>query len=188
MSYQQGYPQQQPQGDWQGGGYPTADGGSTSPVVAVIAAILGLAATAAFVVITTDFFNELEGISFGDLPGEMITIAILRIAAAALLLIGAIVVFFRKLPGAIILAFGGLVGIAAIVLYPLLLADYFPGLGFGSYLEELFTFNGAQATFGAIALIASPLALIFSILPPTLNYLKGSPASSYEGYPQQQGW
>jgi hypothetical protein len=205
MSYQQqGYPQQQPQqpprmGGYQSGGYPAAD--SPSPAVAVIAGILGLVATAGLIVATVksmSLFSDL-GLSFGDLPGKVKTLLILGFAAAAVLLIGAIVVFLRKLAGAIILVIGGLAGIAAVVMYPVLL----PGGDFGEFFKEMFKFPDAQATFLVVALIASPLTLIAAILPPTLNYLKGSRSdvdsgfgTPPQGYPQQgygqqgqqQGW
>jgi hypothetical protein len=58
----------------------------------------------------------------------------------------------------------------------------------GDYLKAIFKFEETQATFSAIALIASPLALILSVLPPTLKYLRGSSRSSgYDDYPQQPG-
>lgn len=194
MSYQQqGYPQQQPQqpqmGGYQSGGYPAAD--SPSPAAAVIAGILGLVAAAGLIVATVksmSAFSDL-GISFGDLPGKLKTLLILGFAAAAVLVIGAIVVFLRKLAGAIILVIGGLAGIAAVVMYPVLI----PGADFGEFFKEMFKFPDAQATFLVVALVASPLALIAAILPPTLNYLKGSSSdvdsgfgTPPQGYPQQQ--
>lgn len=175
MSYQHGY-QQQPQG--YPGSYPEP-GGSTNPVLAVLAGILGLAAAAALVVLNINLLSILE-VGLGDLPSELLTIVIIRFAAAAILVIGAIVVFVRKLAGAVILALGGLAGIAAILLYPVVLSD--AGVGFGEYIEAIFKFDETQATFSAVALIASPLALIMSILPPTLNYLKGSSDDDFGGY------
>jgi ABC-type anion transport system duplicated permease subunit len=200
MSYQQqGYPQQQPQqpqmGGYQSGGYPAAD--SPSPVAAVIAGILGLVAAAALVVATVKFMSALSdlgdsvgrSIGFGDYPGKLKTLVLLGFVAAAILVIGAIVVFLRKMAGAIILVIGGLAGIAAVVLYPTLTDS-----PFGEFLKQMFKFPDAQATFLVVALIASPLALIAAILPPTLNYLRGSSGSDVDsgfgtpprGYPQQQ--
>jgi len=200
MSYQHGYQQQpqqqQPYGGYQGGGGYPEPVNSTNPAMAIIAAVLALAAAAA---LTVAGFSELSalddqlGAGFGDLPGEWKTALIIRFAAALVLLIGAIIVFARKLAGAIITVIGGLAGIAAVLLYPVLLSDTLGGrLDFGNYLEALFKFEETFLTFSAIALIVSPLALIVAILPPTLNYLKGSGSSSDfgGGYPQQpqQGW
>lgn len=196
MSYQQGYPQQ-PLGGFQD--YPS--GGRGNPALAIIAAVLALVVAAALVIVNVDLLKDMPG-SISDLPGEMTTVIIVRFAAALILLIGLIMVFVRKLAGAFLIAAGALIGAAIVLLYPVLLKDFFQGVGFGEYLEALFKFKNAQATFPAIALIASPLALIASLLPPTLNYLRGSSASGYDypqtpsggypqvggGYPQQQGY
>lgn len=191
MSYQQGYPQQQPSGMYQGGGYPPEAGGGSNPATAIIAAVLALVAAASLVVINVHFFSELLGdAGFGDLPGEMKTIVIVRFAGAAVLLAGLIVVLFRKTAGAFLVIVGALVALAAILLYPVLLKDFFPALNFGDYLKNLFEFDGPQATFAAITLIAAPLALIMSILPPTFEYLRGSGTDDYpqQTYPQQPTW
>jgi amino acid permease len=199
MSYQQGYPQQPPSGVYQQGGYaPEMGGGGGNPATAIIAAVLGLVAAASLVVLDIHFFNDEipDRISFGDLPGEFKTLVILRFAGAAVLLIGLILVLFRKVAGALVLVFGALVALAAILLYPVLLKDYVPGLDFGEYIKEVFKFDATPATFSAITVIASPLALILAVLPPTLNYLRGSqggeqyPQQTYpqQGYPQQPNW
>jgi hypothetical protein len=196
MSYQQGYPQQ-PTAMYQGG-YPAETRGA-NPATAILAAVLGLVAAASLIVINVHFFSNFMGnLGLSDLPGAMQTLIILRFAGAVVLLIGVILVLFRKLAGAILLIFGALIGVAAILLYPTLLKDYFPGLEFGEYVKTLFKFNGPQTTFAAITVIAAPLALILSILPPTLNYLRGSreddhpqfPQQTYpqQGYPQQPNW
>lgn len=189
MSYQYGYQQQSPPqyGGYQGG-YPEPGAGA-NPTLAIIAGLLGLAAVGALLVVNFNQLGDMAGASFGDLPGEFQTVVVLRFAAAAVLLIGAVIVFIRKLAGAIVLVLGALAGISAILLYPVLLADFLGGqLDLGSYLEEIFKFDGTFATFSAVALIAAPLALILVILPPSLSYLKGSaPSGGYDGYPQQ-GW
>lgn len=187
MTYQQGYPQQQPSGAYQAG-YPAEPSRGGNPGLAIIAGVLGLAAGAALVVLNLDFFNSLrDNLGFGDLPGEMKTIVILRFAGAAVLLVGLILVLVRKLAGAFVLVLGALVAIAAILMFPVLLKDFFPGLTFGDYFKEIFKFDGPQTTWAAVALIAAPLALIAAILPPTLNYLRGSGGrdDDFPQYPQQ---
>jgi hypothetical protein len=194
MSYQHGY-QQQPQGAYPGS-YPEPEE-RRNPALAIVAGLLGLVAAAALVVINVELFNLLEGAP-DEVFGEFTPIIIVRFAAAGLLLIGAIIVFIRKLAGAFVLVLGGLAGIAAILLFPVLLSDVAPdGLTFGDYLESLFQFEETQETFSAVALIASPLVIILAILPPTLNYLRGPSdtpgGSAYGGHPQQpqqpgQGW
>jgi hypothetical protein len=185
MTYQQGYPpQQQPAGMYQGG-YPAGPGRGASPATAIIAAVLGLVAAASLIVINVDFFSKfMDNASFGDLPGGLKTLIILRFAGAAVLLTGLIIILFRKLAGAFVLILGALLALAAILLYPVLLKDFFPSLDFAEYVKTLFKFNSAQTTFAAITVIAAPLALIMAILPPTLRYLRG-PAGDFPQYPQQ---
>lgn len=186
MSYQQGYPQKQPSGMYQGGGQAAPSGGGGNPATAIIAAVLALAAVAALLVVNFKRLGDLpSGLGFGDLPGPYKTVVILWFGAALILLVGAIIVFVRKLAGAFVVVLGGLAGIAAVLLYPVILGD---ALGIeikmGDYLEEVFKFDGTESTFSAIALILSPLALILAILPPTLNYLRG-PGNDVSQYPQQ---
>jgi hypothetical protein len=192
MSYQQqGYPQQQPQQGYYPGAYPPPVGPvpGANPASAIIAGILGLLVAASLVVVNIDFFGQLDGLTLSTLPSQFTVIVIIRFAAAAIALLGAVLVFARKVAGAIILAVGGLAGVAAVLLYPVVLGTLGRRFGdFGAYFDSLFKFDGAQATFSAIALIASPIALILALIPPTLRYLRASgvPAYPQQGYPQQQ--
>jgi hypothetical protein len=206
MSYpQQGYPQQPqaPQGYPQQppAYYPPAapppPSGSASPATAVIGLVLGLLAAAALIVVAVHLLTLLDGASLGDLPSQFTTVLVTKFAAAAILLVGALIVALRKVPGAVILALGGAAGVAAMLLDPVIMGSLNPRFGdFGEYLKDLFSFNGTDSTFGAIALITSPLVLILAILPHTLKWLRGSradavpqyapqPGYSPEGYPQQ---
>lgn len=189
-------PQQQQAGGYPSGGYSEPDNG-TSPTLAIIAAVFALAALASLLVVNFKRLGDVpDGVGFGDFPGPYKTVVILWFGAAVVLLIGAILMFVRKLAGAFITVVGGLAGIAAVLLYPVILGDAFGvELPMGDYLEAIFKFDETEAIFSATALIASVLALILAILPPSLNYLKGSSASSsgYDGYqqpqqPQQPGW
>ncbi len=185
MSYQQGYPQQP---TYQGGYPPAPTGGGSNPAAAVITAVLAIVAAAGLVVVNVKSLSDLpSGAGFGDLPSQFQTVVIIWFAAALILLVGAIIVFARKIAGAFIVVLGGLAGIAAVLLYPVILGN---ALGvkipIGDYLEEVFKFKSTEATFTAIALIGSPLALILAILPPTLNYLRGS--RGVDQYPPQQSY
>ena len=196
MTYQQGqgYPQQQqPSGMYQQGGYPPPPTTSSpaNPATAIIAAVLALVAAASLVVVNLKRLGDLpSGLGFGDLPGQYKTVVILWFGAALILLVGVILLFVRQVAGAIITLLGGLAGIAAVLLYPVIIGD---ALGvkipMGDYLEEVFKFDGTESTFSAIALIASPLALILAILPPTFAYLRGNrgvdPYQPQQNYPQQ---
>jgi hypothetical protein len=189
MSYQQGYPQQQPPPGMQQSGYPAAPSRG-NPATTIIAAVLGLVAAVALVVLNVHLFTDevSPGMGFGDLRGEFKTLVILRFAGALLLLTGLVLMLARKLAGAILLVIGALVGAAAILVVPMLLKDVFDalGLGFGDYLSDLFKFANVQQTFAALALIAAPLALIVAILPPTLRYLRRARGGDdFPQYPQQ---
>lgn len=194
MSYpQQGYPQQ-PQGYPQQppAYYPPAapsPAGSASPATAVIGLVLGLLAAASLIVVAVHLLTLLDGASLGDLPSQFTIVLVTKFAAAAILLIGALIVALRKVPGAVILALGGAGGAAAMLLDPVIMGSLNPRFGdFGDYIKDLFSFNGTDSTFGAIALVTSPLVLILAILPPTLKWLRGSRADAAPRYAPQPGY
>lgn len=172
MSYQQGYPQQQ---NTYQAAPPAAPSRGASPAMAILAAVLGLVAAAALAIVNFKRLGDLPpGAGFGDLPGAYKTVVILWFGAALILVIGAIIVFVRKTAGAFVLVLGGLAGIAAVLLYPVILGDAIGiKIEMGEYLKEVFKFDGTESTFSAVALIASPLALIDAILPPSLRWLRG---------------
>lgn len=197
MSYPQsgGYqqqPWQQPGGQQPGQGgygggynYPAQTGGG-SPATAIIAGVLGLAAA---VLMGIAGFKMISDIPDGaEVPSEYNIMMILLFAAAVVCLIGAIITFVRKVAGAFVLLIGAIVVIAAILVQPALLSSMASEAGgsvsFGDFFEQLFKFNDAQSTCEAIALIVAPFLLILSVIPPTLNWLRGS-TQSYGGYPQQ---
>ena len=190
MSYQ-GYPQQ-PQ--WHGGGggyggYPQQPPRSTNPATAIIAGILGLGLVAALTVAAVDFTDSIANGNLGDLPGEFLTILIGLYAIAAIGLIGAILVFVRKVAGAFLLLTAALLTLVLILLEPTLIEGAVgKGPSFGDFFEDMFKFDSGFASGQAIGLIIAPIVLIFAIIPPTLKYLKGS-ANKYPGYDpyQQQG-
>jgi hypothetical protein len=194
MSYpQQGYPQQPP--NYQQPGQPQQPPGypqpgqpqpvRTNPATALVAAVLALCAAGALAAVGFDFLSEVpDGAGFGDLPGRLQAIPIMQFGAAVLLLIAAILLLARKMAGAVFAVLGGLAGIAAILLVPML-AD----IGMGIYLELVFKFDSTGATMSAIALILSPLALIVAILPATLRHLRGTADDGYpEPPPNQPTW
>lgn len=177
MTYPQGYPQQQPPyGQQPPGNYPPSGGSAAG---AVIAGLLGLVGAGGLATVTVHLLTNLGGVSFGDLPGETKTVVIVQAVAAVVLLVGAIIVFARKVAGAFVLAFGGLFGVVAVLLPPLIV----PQADFGAYFNQIFSFAGPEEIASAVALIASPLALICVVLPPSINYLRGGSAPRQPG-----GW
>ncbi|HEU5472020.1 MAG TPA: hypothetical protein VFV67_15315 [Actinophytocola sp.] len=180
MSYQQqGFPQQQQQqlpGQFGAG----AAAPRTNPATAVLTGLLALVAAGAIGLAAVAVFNELDG-GFGDLPGELKTILVLRVAGAALLLIGAILVFARKMAGAILTVLGALATIASVLLLPVLAE-----MPMSRYFELIFQFEDADSIGSVVALFAAPLALIFAILPSTLRHLRRRAGNDYEEPQGQQ--
>jgi hypothetical protein len=194
VSYQQGgYPQQPYPG---AGGYPAAPGGGTNPATAILAAILALAVAGFEGTIAGQFFGN--GGSF-NLPTQFIVSPIVQIAVGLFLLIGAILMFARKLAGAILAIIGSIMAIAMFFLEPVIISDGKADIG--RFIEAVFQFEQTETIFRALILIVAPLALILAVIPPTLKHLKGvgnAPyaGDGYPGYPnpqggypqQQQGW
>ncbi|TDQ04215.1 hypothetical protein [Labedaea rhizosphaerae] len=206
MSYpQQGGYQQQPwqqgggqpgggQGGYGGGGYnyPAQTGGG-NPATAIIAGILGIAVAALLAIPAFKMLGDAPD----NTPTELTIMVVLLLAAAAVCLVGSIVTFVRKVAGAFVLLIGAIVAIAAILLQPVLIGsamkdagapdEAIPGMG--DFLEAIFKFNTFEDSCLAIALILAPILLIFSVIPPTLNWLRGA-TQSYGGYqqPQQGGY
>jgi hypothetical protein len=190
VSYPQqgGYPQQ----PYNGGGYPTAStGGRTNPATAIIAALLALVVAGAEVYILVNLFDAIGDFSNVDAKGW----AVIGTDAAAglLLLLGTMFTLGRKMAGAVLIILGAILGIVGFFLYPVLAIG---GSFIGQYLELVFKFASTDAIIQVVTLIGSPLALIFAIIPPTLNHLRGNRDDAYaasDPYPnsggfQQQGY
>lgn len=174
MTYQQGYPQQPP---WHGGGR------RTNPATAIIAAIVGLGIAGMLSYLNIDLLRRLQDTT--ELPGELTTMIILRFAVAAIALLGAILVFARQLAGAFLLIAAAVLAIVVIVIEPTIfefaaatmigsLPEVTSTSATGAYFEAMFEFGNEQAVLRALSLFAAPVLLLLSVLPPTLNYLKGS--------------
>lgn len=222
MSYpQSGGFQQQPyqQGGGQGGygggyNYPAQTGGSSA--AAIVGAILGLVTGVLAVLAGIGIINSfVQGpVELSDLPGQVMTAIIGLFAVGVVLIIGAILMFARKVAGAFLILIGAILTVAVILLEPVLFQSIegasSAAFEFGEYFKAMFTFGGdaAGAASGgyvmwmgcqAIALVAAPIALIVAVIPPSLNWLRGSSAGAQGyggGYPQQpqqggggyQGW
>jgi hypothetical protein len=173
MAYQQNYPQQ---GNWQQGGDPAGyqqEVGVTggNPALAIFAAILGLGAAGALAYTNIDLIRKMpDGL---EMPGSWKTMIAAHFVVAGIALLGAVVVFARKVAGAFILLVAGLLAVAAIALDPLFLAgDGSPD--FGGYFKVLVKFDDPQATFRFIAAALGVVLVVISALPASLNYLRGS--------------
>lgn len=194
MAY--GY-QQQP-GPWQGGGGYHQQQPSGSPVLSVMAGILGIALAGCLGYATIDLIGEIpDGV---DAPGGYTAMFVLHFLVAGLGLLGAILVFARQVAGAFVLLAAGLLAVVAIVVDPLmaealwvfLLGDM-PGAPptgeFAAYWEAMFEFGNEQAVLFFASLVLGAILLVIAALPPSLNYLRGSSqGQAGYGYPQQPQW
>jgi hypothetical protein len=170
VSYPQqgGYPQQPYQ--------PAPAVGSTNPFTAVLAALLALSVAAFEIVVLVRFFDVINFSTLGDQPVEVLVVLGAQAAATLFLVLGAMFTFARKMAGTVLIVIGSILALAAFFLLPVL-----NKIDLGQYLEVVFTFGAAQQTFQALILIVSPLALLVSVLPPTLNHLRGG-RDDYDPY------
>jgi hypothetical protein len=131
-----------------------------------------------------------------ELPGGWTAMYVLHFVVAALGLLGAILVFARQLAGAFVLLAVAAVGIAVLVLDPVMaeslwfsMVGALPGVeptgDYSAYFEAMFEFGNEQAVLRFIALVLSVILLVIAALPPSLNWLRGSRHQSYRPYPQQ---
>ncbi|GAB2992215.1 hypothetical protein LWP59_33680 [Amycolatopsis acidiphila] len=106
-----------------------------------------------------------------DLPRDTKIVLGLYLGAAVILLIGALITFFRAVAGAVLLLIGGLATIAAVVTEPLLLyPDYF-----GQFFKAMFQFVPDDAFVRVAATVGGPVVLVLSSLPWTFRYLRYRP-------------
>jgi hypothetical protein len=139
----------------------------TSPVTAVIAALLALTVTGFEIVLLVRAFDVVDFATLGDQPPQVVALLGSQAVAGVVLLLGAMFTFARKMAGTVLIVIGAVLALATFFLVPVL--NMIP-LGF--YLEAVFEFATSPQVFQALTLIVSPIALLMSLLPPTLNYLR----------------
>lgn len=173
MSYPQqgGYPQQQPYQQ-----QPVPSGRGTNPFTAILASLLALAVAGFEIIVLVRYFDVINFSNLGDQPVEILVVLGLQAAAALFLVLGAMFTFGRKMAGTVLIVIGSIVALAGFFVYPVLFK-----IDLGQYLDAVFQFGGSQQTFLALTLIVSPLALLMSVLPPTLNHLRGG-RDDYDPY------
>jgi hypothetical protein len=174
VSYPQqgGYPQQPYQQQPQ----PVPPGGRTNPFTAVLGALLALSVAAFEIVVLVRVFDVLNFSTLGDQSADLLVILGVQAAAALFLVLGAMFTFARKMAGTVLIVIGSILALAGFFLSPFL-----GKIDIGQYLEAIFRFSGSSQTFQALILIVSPLALLVSVLPPTLNHLRGG-RDDYDPY------
>ncbi|HVW39923.1 MAG TPA: hypothetical protein VHC18_01105 [Amycolatopsis sp.] len=140
---------------------------------AILAGVVGLVLAGVLGYLPASVFIDV-GIS--DLPGKALVMLGLYLGAALLLLLGALVTFFRAVAGAVLLLIGGLAAIGAVLSEPLLL---YPSL-IGEFFKAMFSFAEDDAFVRVGAAVGGPLVFLLAVLPWTFRYLR------YQPYPR--GW
>lgn len=189
-----GYPQQ----NWQqgGGGYyppgrPLVDPGS--PALAAVGGIVGLGVAGVLGTETILLLSDLDGAP--ELPGGWTAMIVLHFVVAGLALLGAILVFARQVAGAFVLMTSAVLAVAVLLLDPVMaeevwgsmlgaLPDFTPSSSYGNYFKAMFEFGNEQAVLRFIALVLGVILVIIAMLPPSLNWLRGSRGQGYSQYPQ----
>lgn len=166
------------------GGQPAGVERTPNGATAILAGLTGLtlAGILGYLPVTQFIYY---GIS--DQPDRTLIVLGLYLGAALLLLLGAVVTFFRGLAGGILLLIGALVAMAAVVAEPTLLQ---PGR-FTAFFRAMFQFIPDDAFVRVAATVGGPLVFLLAVLPSTFRYLRDRPPErGYRlppGYPPQ-GW
>lgn len=192
-----GYPQQ----NWQGGyqqpplGYAGPGPNQSGPGLAVTSGIVGLGAGGVLLAQTIMLMSDV-----GDapqLPTGWLVMNIVHFVVAAFALLGAVLVFVRQIAGAFLLMTAAVLTVAVLLLDPALadgvfftmlgaLPDFTPSGDYANYFKAMFEFGNEQAVLRFVALALGVVLLITAVLPPALNWLRGSNRSAH--HPYAQGW
>lgn len=156
---------------------PANAGHRPSGVTAILAGFAGLA-LAPFL----GYLPVQEFIANGlDVPARPQILLGVYFFAAVVLLLGALVTFFRAVTGGVLLLAGAVVTIAAVLGEPLFVSD----TGFTEFFRSVFTFTCEDAFVRVAATVGGPVVLVLSAMPATFRYLK------HPAYPpddRSQGW
>lgn len=169
-----------------------------SPLLARFSAVVGLGVAGMLVWQTMDLLS-LFGEATANMPVRWTVMIVAHFVIAGLALIGAVLVFARRVAGAFLLLTSAVLTIAAILAAPLVaedvglsmvtsVADYAAMSGNELYFHQLFEFefDNTQATLRFVALALGVLLLIVAVLPPSLNWLRRPRRNAYGG--QQTSW
>jgi hypothetical protein len=183
------YPGYDPQAD------PFARQGS--PLLAAFSGLVGLGVAGVLVWQTLDLLSFL-GDALSELPASWTAMIVVHFAIAGIAVIGAMLVFARRIAGAFILLTSALLTVAALLAAPVLVEEVgytlinlvgvtdFGDTNFGNlYFDRLFAFefDNTQATLRLAALALGVLLLIIAVLPPSLNWLRRPRRNVYSEQP-----
>ena len=154
-------------------GYPVAQSrshSSTRPsgVTAILAGLLGLAAAVAAGYVPVKIYLDMPAeFSLGALPGWVLIALAGYLGAGLVLLLGALVTFFRATAGAVLLGAGALLAVGALLTEP-----FSVGVPLARFTDAMFT-HGGFAMVDRVGLAALAVrVLVLAVLPPTLRYLR----------------
>lgn len=172
-------------------GYPVQRGGqpagierTPSGATAILAALVGLALAGIL-----GYLPVTQFIYFGivDQPDRTLIVLGLYLGAALLLLLGALVTFFRVLAGGILLLIGALVAVVSVLAESTLVQ---PGR-FTDFFRVMFQFIPDDAFVRVAATVGGPLVFLLAALPSTVRYLRDRPSEAGYGPPPgypPRGW
>ncbi len=191
-----GYPQQ----NWQGYqqppmGYVGPDPNQSGPGLAVTSGIVGLGAGGVLLTQTIMLMSDVS--EAPELPTGWLVMNIMHFVVVAIALLGAVLVFTRQIAGAFLLMTSAVLTVAVLLLDPALaeglfftmvgsLPDFEPSGDYGNYFTAMFEFGNEQAVLRFVALVLGVVLLIIAVLPPALNWLRGSDRNAR--HPYGQGW
>lgn len=145
-------------------GYPRVPGGLSAHAAGVLGFLLafsvGYVPSELFIAIPSGFSLDL-------LPAGVLADLGIYFGASIFLLIGAIVVFFRSVVGAVLLLTGALAAFVAIAAEPALVQG-----GYGSYLDYVTSFRDLPAVARAVDVAGSLVVFVLAALPATFRYLR----------------
>lgn len=185
MTYPPGYPQAPgyPPGYPRGPEIPPPLPASSA--TAVLSAVTAIVSAGLLVYLGVDAFSLIADYGLGFVSPELIIILCWQILSGVLLLLGGVLTFARKSAGPVLTIIGSLGALTAVVAEPLILR-----VDFGHYFAAIFDFGHVRQILVGVALLAAVIALLFSIMPSTFQWTRGTrPAPT--GYPpagHHQGW
>jgi hypothetical protein len=166
-------------------------------VVAIMAAVLGLGIAGALTWQTLDLMSML-GDAMSRMPAGWTAMIISNFVVAGIMAIGAVLVFARRVAGAVILMISAVLAIGAMLIAPVIaygvgatMVDPIPVSTLGVkefYYHQLFEFefDNLQASLRFAALALGIILLTIAVLPPSLNWLRRPRRNGYSA--QQASW
>ena len=155
---------------------------SPSGVTALIAAVLGLLLTLPLIYVPSEEFIAIpSGFTVSMLPAGVLAGLGLYAGAGLLVLIGALVTFFRGVAGAVLLLAGSAAAVVAVATEPVL---GYPD-GYRAYFDYLTAFRDLSATARVADLGGAVVVFALAVLPGTFRYLRHrAPAAETYGRPR----